>query len=351
VIKKSYILILTALLFISCGQTETPQKYIPGSERKREKYATPEPGTYLRPMAYTLLMGINKAFDEPESYKAPAKWIRNIFVIPQKRLVDTILRSMELSIPVRIYYPSKKSLGGNHPVTLFLHGGGFAYGSVEEYHIMVSKLAKITDQIIVSVDYRLAPEHPFPEGLNDCFAALCWLQDHAASIGADSTRICVMGDSAGGNLATVLTLLCRDNERPQPVSQVLIYPGVTFVDTHFPSREYFVGCKERSYVLTEDFLRSVKAMYMAGETNDRNPYISPSEARLTPDLAPALVITAECDPIRDDGCLYAEKLESSGVKVEHIQYSGMIHGFMSFHMIIREATEAMKYIRDYTNRK
>ncbi len=287
-IQKFHILILIALLVISCSQAETPQKYVPASDRKKEKYATPEPGTYLRPMAYTLLNGINKAFEEPESYKEPADWIKNMFAIHQKKVADTILQYDGQRIPVRIYYPTKKSLSGNQPVTLFLHGGGFAYGSVDEYHIMVSKLAKSQDRSFVSVDYRLAPEHPFPEGLNDCYAALCWLQDHGRTIGADTARICVMGDSAGGNLATVLTLLCRDQERPQPLYQVLIYPGVTFVDTSYPSREYFGRCKARSFVLTEEFMRSVKSMYMANETNDRHPYLSPLEAELTPDLAPAL---------------------------------------------------------------
>jgi acetyl esterase len=97
-------------------------------------------------------------------------------------------------------------------------------------------------------------------------------------------------------------------------------------------------------------MRTVKAQYMGGETDERNPYLSPLEAELTADLAPALVLTAECDPLRDEGCLYAEKLQAAGVDVDHIQYSGMIHGFMSFHMIFREATDAMKYIRDYTRR-
>lgn len=156
-----------------------------------------------------------------------------------------------------------------------------------------------------------------------------------------------MGDSAGGNISTVLTLLCRDNHLPQPNCQVLIYPGVTFAETSFPSRVYFGQAAQMNYVLSESFLRKVKSQYLGKETNDRHPYLSPLEASLTNDLPPALIITAECDPIRDGGRYYAEKLDSAGIAVEHFEYTGMFHGFMSFHMILGDALDAMKEIRDY----
>jgi len=254
------------------------------------------------------------------------------------------------SVPVRIYYPTRKSMKGNHPVTLYFHGGGFVLGSVEEYHMMVSKLARVTRQIVVSVEYRLAPDHPFPAGLDDCYAVYRWVRENAKIIGGDGRKICVMGDSAGGNIATVITLRCRDDQYPQPSSQVLLYPGVSFVDTIYPSRQYFGQSETMKYILDEAFLRRVKSQYMGDETNDRHPYLSPLEAELHPDLPPALVITAECDPIRDDGRLYAEKLKAAGIQVEHREYSGMIHGFMSFHMILADALDAMKGIRDYLNR-
>ena len=233
--KALHLILIVSIVFGGC-QAQRPEKYIPASERKREKYATPEPGTYLRPMAFTVLNEINRIREKSEPYKEPADWIRDMFVAHQKRIVDTVLHHHDLKIPVRIYYPTRKSLQGNHPVTLFLHGGGFILGSVDEYHIMVSKMARITNRIIVSVEYRLAPEYPFPAALNDCFAVLCWLQDQGIEIGTDTSKICVMGDSAGGNLATVLTLRCRDEGRPQPSCQVLIYPGVSFVETPYPSR-------------------------------------------------------------------------------------------------------------------
>jgi acetyl esterase len=299
-------------------------------------------------MAYVLLNEINRIQDDPESYQVPGDWIMQVLAGTQKRLLDTLLTQEHLRVPVRIYYPDRRSLKGDHPVTLFIHGGGFLYGSVEEYHIMVSKLARVTGRIFVSVEYRLAPEYPFPAALEDCYAVYSWLQENGRSIGADTTRIGVMGDSAGGNLATVITLLCRDRGKAQPHHQVLLYPGVSFLETPSPSREYFGKNPDKNYVLTEAFLRKVKSFYMGEMKDERHPYLSPLEARLGPELAPALIITAECDPLRDDGRAYADRLRESGVKVVYLEYSGMIHGFMSFHMILREAVDAMKYIRRYS---
>jgi acetyl esterase len=200
----------------------------------------------------------------------------------------------------------------------------------------------------MAVDYRLAPEHPFPAGLDDCYAVFCWLQEHARELGTDPGRISVMGDSAGGNLATVLTLRCRDEERTRPCCQVLVYPGVSFVDTTYPSFDYF--CRSDLYfLLTEPFMREAKDSYIPRGTDPSHPYISPLRATLDRELLPALVITAECDPIRNSGRMYAKRLEEAGVKVKHIEYSGMIHGFMSFHMIFTEAIDAMKSIWNFLN--
>lgn len=340
----SYLLI--CVFSIGSCQMEKPEKYVPASERNRIKYATPEPGTYLKPDAYQVLQVINRVMEEPESFEKPTEWVYRIFTPRMQKKVDTVFTYCERSIPVRIYYPTKKSLEGNQPLMLFIHGGGFSFGSVEEYDLMVGKLAKITGMIMVSVEYRLAPEHPFPAAVDDCYDVLCWLQENSAKIGGDKGSICVMGDSAGGNLATVLTLRCRDDHRPQPKCQVLIYPGVTFSDTMYASRVYF-GLSHMRFVLDEAFLMRVRSDYMGEMRDVRNPYLSPLEADLNADLPPALVITAECDPIRDGGRDYAKKLKAAGVDVEHIEYSGMIHGFLSFHVVIRDAKAAMKYIRDY----
>jgi len=345
--KRLIYTLLIALFTLASSYAEKPKKYVPRSDKKKEKYATPEPGTYLKPVAYSLLVKMNKAMEDPDSFKEPSDWLIKMFTAPQKKLLDTLLQCNGTAVPVRIYYPTKKSLGGNHPVTLFFHGGGFIKGSVEQYNIMVSKMARISGNIIVSVEYRLAPEHPFPVGIMDCFGVLQWFQNKGAELGADASRISVMGDSAGGNIATVLTLLCRDRHKSQPVCQILIYPGLSFGDTGCASMEYFGIDADRNYVLSESFLRKVKSQYMGNETNVRHPYLSPLEARLSNDLAPALIITAECDPLRDHGRSYAEALQQAGVEVEYLEYSGMIHAFMNFHMILGDALDAMKQVRGY----
>jgi acetyl esterase len=339
--------ILLILLFVACVCAQEPEKYIPRSDRKKEKYATPEPGTYLKPAAYSILKTINHIMEDSSKVKEPAPWLVNIITPPQKKLIDSLLIFNQQEVPVRIYFPTKESLIGKQPITLFFHGGGFVLGSVEQYHLMVSKLARVTGQIFVSVDYRLAPEHPFPAAINDCYAVLQWMRQNGSGLGADTSRISVMGDSAGGNLATVVTLMCRDRHTPQPCCQILLYPGVTFLETEYPSITYFLKNPDQPYVLSEPFLKSVRTAYRGSEADDRNPYISPLEATLSKDLPPALMITAECDPLRDSQRAYAEKLAAAGVKVKYLEYSGMIHGFMNFHMILRDAVDAMNKVRDY----
>ncbi len=334
-------------LLLGSSFTREPEKYIPRSTRKQEKLATPEPGTYLKPMALTLLNRMERVMEDSTKTKTPPPWMINMITPHQKKLLDTILVYNNLEVPVRVYYPTRESLQGNQPVILFFHGGGFVYGSVEQYHLMASKLARVCGQIVVSVEYRLAPEHPFPAALNDCYAALLWMQEYGSGLGADPGRITVMGDSAGGNLATTLTLICRDRNTPQPLLQVLLYPAVTFMEHDFPSMNYFLRESDRVYVLSESFVRRVRAAYKGDSGQDRDPYISPLEADLGNDLPPALIIAAECDPLRDSDKAYAEKLKMAGTEVSYIQYSGMIHGFMSFHMVFGDALDAMEEIREY----
>jgi len=339
--------ILLIFLFLIGGYAQVPEKYVPKSNRKKEKYATPEPGTYLKPAAYSILKTINHIMEDSSKVKEPAPWMVNIITPRQKKLLDTTFIVSDLHIPARIYYPTKKSLSGNQPVILFFHGGGFVFGSVEQYNLMVSKLARVTGQIVVSVDYSLAPEYPFPAAINDCYAAFQWIRQNGSGLGADTSRITLMGDSAGGNLATVVTLMCRDRHIPQPSCQVLLYPAVTFLDTKYPSMTYFLEEPAQPYILSESFLKSVRIAYEGKEGNDLDPYISPLEARLSSNLAPALIITAECDPLRDSQREYAKELEDAGVQVTYLEYSGMFHGFMSFHMVLGDAVDAMKKVRDY----
>jgi acetyl esterase len=338
--------ILLIILVLNSIRAGDPEKYVPRSKWKQEKYATAEPGTYLKPGANFILNRMSRALKD-STVKEPATWVRDMFTPPIREVKDTVLSFFDLQVPVRVYYPTRRSMDGKHPVCLFYHGGGFVFGSVELYHAMASKLAKVTGQIIVSVEYRLAPEYPFPAAVNDCYAVLQWMQHHGSKLGADTTRITVMGDSAGGNLATVMTLKCYDEQRPQPYRQVLLYPAVTFLDTEYPSMTFFLGDTCRSYVLSEAFLMRVKKDYKGELGSNLDRYISPLETELSQNLAPALIISAECDPLRDSERAYARKLEAAGVSVNYMEYSGMIHAFMSFHMVIGDARDAMKEVRDY----
>ena len=338
--------ILLIFLILGTVRADDPEKYVPKTKRKQEKLATPEPGAYLKPSANFILKRMNRILDDSTS-KKPAPWIVDSFTPPQKYVSDTTLSFNNVEVSVRVYYPSRKSMKGMQPVTIFYHGGGFVVGSVEEYHSMTSKLARVTGQIIVSVDYRLAPEHPYPAAVNDCYAVLQWMQHYGPTLGADTTRITVMGDSAGGNLATVMTLMCHDQKRPQPYRQVLLYPAVTLLDTSYPSMIYYMRDSDRRYVLSEAFCMRVRRDYLANEGEVTDRYISPLESKLSEDLAPALIIAAECDPLRDSDRAYAKKLEAAGVHVDYREYSGMIHAFMSFPMIIHDAVDAMKLVRDY----
>jgi acetyl esterase len=345
-VKTTGSILLILIFTVSCYSQE-PEKYVPKSDRKKEKYATPEPGTYLKPAAFSLLKTINHIMEDSSAAREPAPWLLRLITPNQKKIIDTVLHSGDLEIPARIYFPTKNSLNGDQPLILFFHGGGFINGSVEQYNLMAGKLARVTGQIFVSVEYRLAPEHPFPEGINDCYAAFQWIRRHGTDLGADTSKITLMGDSAGGNLATVVTLMCRDRNVSQPCCQVLLYPAVTFLETGYPSMDYFLKYPKKPYVLSESFLKEVRKAYKGNEGENSDPYISPLEASLTNDLAPALIITAECDPLRDSQRAYAKKLAAAGVKVKYLEYSGMIHGFMSFHVILGDAVDAMKKIRDY----
>jgi acetyl esterase len=316
------------------------------SFRKNDKYATPEPGTYLDPNAYRILMALDRVKGKDMDSDIPLRLI-NLVEPHMYKVIDTIVCYVEYDVPVRLYYPNRQTYEAPSPVILYVHGGGFIKGSVEAYDMAVKKLARKTNSIIVSVDYRLAPEHPFPAALNDSYAVLEWLYEHKKEIGGSEGRICVMGDSAGGNLATVLALKCRDEGKDYIACQVLYYPTTTFVETEYPSRLYFLRDSARSYLLSEDFVRRAKEDYLGGFGNEKHPYLSPLEANLDGELPPALIMTAECDPLRDEGRHYAELLHDMGHEVIYLEFEGMIHGFFNFYMFFEESRESMDLVKSF----
>jgi acetyl esterase len=306
-----------------------------------EKYSTPEPGTCLQPSSYRVLKFLQAFNVRLSSFNAGLK-ILNTAVRSVEYAFDTIACFDSADIPLRFYFPSESALEKPYPVVLFLHGGGFVSGTIEECHYIVCKLCRVMNIPIIAVEYRLAPKHPFPDALNDVYTSWNWLVAHAEDLGIDPERMYIMGSSAGANLATVMTLKCRDMGVFPPAAQVLFYPPTTFSETPYPSRIYFLNDNNRSYVLTESYLRQCKACYMGDWEDECHPYLSPQEAVLTSDLPPALIITAQCDPLRDEGRCYAGLLRNAGVEAVLSEYPGMIHGFMGMYPFFEEAEASMR---------
>lgn len=224
------------------------------------------------------------------------------------------------SIPVRIYTPRSEA---PLPVIVYYHGGGWMVGNLDAADVLCRRLANGVNGLVVSVDYCLAPEHKFPAATEDAYAALTWVAEHAAALGADPHRIAVGGDSSGGNLAAVASLMARDKGFPSVKFQLLFNPV-----THHSFDTDSYRDNAEGYGLTTNTMRWFWNRYLANEQDGQNPYASPLLAPDLSDLPPALVITAEYDPLRDDGEAYAERLKAVGVPVEAKRYSGMVHGFM-----------------------
>jgi acetyl esterase len=239
-------------------------------------------------------------------------------------------------ITVRAYSPGQP---GPHPVLVYYHGGGWVIGDLYTHDGLCRSLTNAARCAVVSVDYRLAPEFKYPVAAEDSYSALRWIVANAVRLGLDPRRVAVGGDSAGGNLATVGALMARERDGPTLVHQVLIYP-VTDHELETPSYvENATG-----YVLTREGMRWFWNHYLARESQGREPYASPLRASSLAGLPSALVITAEYDPLRDEGEAYAARLRDAGVPVTLTRYPGMIHGFVRMTRILDKAKTALDEI-------
>ncbi|WP_328403326.1 alpha/beta hydrolase [Nocardia sp. NBC_00403] len=224
-------------------------------------------------------------------------------------------------IPIRIYTPSGDA---PFPVLVFFHGGGFMLGNLDTHDGLSRSLANGAECIVVSVDYPLSPEHKFPAAPEACFAATKWVADNAASFGGDADRIAVGGDSAGGNLATVVAQMARDNGGPALTFQLLIYPDVDFRRTNFTIREYAGKYGNVSRDTQHWFMDN----YLNNEEEKLDPRVSPLLAPDLSGLPAALIVTAQADALRDEGEQYGHRLEAAGVPATVSRYTGMIHEFV-----------------------
>ena len=233
---------------------------------------------------------------------------------------------------VRIYTPAT---GGPFPALVWFHGGGWYVGSIEMADGNARRLAVGADCVVVSVDYRLAPENKFPAAAEDCYAATAWVAKNAGEINADPRRIAVGGDSSGGNLAAVIALMARDRGEPPLVFQLLVYP---VIQHKFDTKSYEENAV--SYRPTRESMIYLWKAYLSDVSDAANPYAAPMEAKDLSGLPPALVITAEYDPLRDEGKAYAERLTQAGVPTTYTCYQGTMHYFFKSPGLIDQGKEA-----------
>jgi acetyl esterase len=238
------------------------------------------------------------------------------------------------ALPIRLYAPARVTEPA--PVLVYFHGGGNVVGDLEMTDATCRALAREADCVVLNVDYRLAPEHPYPAALEDAYAAVLWVAEHAAEIGGDGTRIAVGGDSAGGTLSALVCRLSRDRGGPPIVFQALVYAAGD-VERDYPSmREYAEG-----YLISAETIRWFRAQYFGGRPPDGDDYAWPLRAPSLAGLPPALVITAGFDPLQDSGNAYGEALRAAGVPVRFLHYDGMVHGFFVYPHYFDRAREAI----------
>jgi len=263
--------------------------------------------------------------------------------IAVQRVEDRTLPGLAAGVPVRLYWPRETKPGESLPIVVNFHGGGWVIGDLDTHDRIARYYCTHADAIVLNVDYRLAPEHKFPAAVDDAYLAVCWAAEHAAELGGDSSRIAVAGDSAGGNLATVVCQMSKANRGPQIVFQALAYPATDMDLTKgYPSRasfgggEYFLSVREMEWFVAQ-YLSDVRKQVA-------DPRASPLMSDDLAGLPPALVVTAGFDPLQDEGRAYADALSAAGVAVEYRCFPSTIHAFLSFAPIIPAGEEGLSFV-------
>lgn len=258
---------------------------------------------------------------------------------------DQLIPGPNGDIPIRIYTPKEQD--ELYSSIVAYHGGGWAIGNIEEYDGVFRQLSNVTGCKVISVEYRLAPEHPFPMGIEDCYTALQWVFDNNEQLQIDKNRIAVAGDSAGGNLSAGVTLMAKDRKGPKIWKQVLIYPATDALRSIEDSPYGSIHENKNAPILTSSLTKSFWDFYLSNEEDANNPYCSPIKAEDLSNLPPAYIVTAELDPVRDEGELYGTLLQESDVPVRVKRLDGFTHGFIVFPL--PEVGEVMQEIADFLN--
>lgn len=297
-----------------------------------------------------LLLKMMKLTGEPELFEgtveeARARMERSARLmdyadVPGVTTEDTTVAGAEGTLRARVYRPSRSGRGG----LVWFHGGGFVLGSIDSHDGICRALAGRVGITVISVDYRLAPERPFPAGLEDAIAATRWVLANASSLGVDPAAIAIGGDSAGGNLSAVVAQALA-NEALRPAFQLLIYPATDATRSE-PSHSYF----KEGLILTRESVTWFLERWLPAKDRYRDPRASPLFAEHLEGLPPALVVTAGFDPLRDEGRRYAERLRAAGVDAELLEANGMVHGFINMGALVREADRVVNVIADRLRR-
>ncbi len=243
-------------------------------------------------------------------------------------------------IPLRIYTPSGN---GPFPLVVYFHGGGWVLFGLDSYDSICTHLCKEAHCIVVSVAYRLAPENKFPAAVDDCLSATEWVFKNAASLHGDPARVVVAGDSAGGNLAAVTALQLKDKNGPELAGQVMIYPAT---DYYWPEKRSYRELGD-DYILTRKEMIWFWSQYLADPADAVNPYVAPLKVSSCKGLPPALILVSAYDLLLDEGIAYGEKLRNDGVPVKISVYKDMMHGFLSYLGILKQAKTAIEEISSW----
>jgi acetyl esterase len=308
--------------------------------------------TQLDPQAQSLLEAMNAAgpapiftLPVPDARRARR---RQLVVDPPRlemvKVEDDLVPGPLGGIPLRWYRPSPKPQEpeGELPVTLFFHGGGWTVDDLDTHDHLCRRLASRSQAMVVSVAYRRGPEHPYPAAVEDAYAAAGWVAAVGRERGVDPTRLAVAGDSAGGNLATVVALLCRDRRGPAVRFQALAYP----VTDHWQAGRASYDQYAEGYTLSREFMQWAFQHYLPDGLDRADPYVFPLRAADLSGLPPALIVTAEFDPLRDEGRAYAQRLRAAGVAVEYLHLDDQMHGFLLQEATVDRARQAVDHFAD-----
>ena len=273
-----------------------------------------------------------------------------------RRKLDVKIYNEDYEVPVRLYFPNEQAMekginkGHSYAVLLFFHGGGWVTDSVENYDRVCSQMAQSTGQIVVSVEYRLAPEYPFPTGLMDCYTAAKALYTNRFILNTEPEKITIVGDSAGGNLAAAVSLMARDKGEFMPDRQILIYPAL---NNCYTEESPYRSVKENGedYLLTAVKMENYISLYQRSPEDRDNPYFSPLQEKNLKDLPDTLILTAEFDPLRDEGEEYARRLQEAGNNVELHSIPGALHGFFALGIKLFHVQESFDIMNKFLRRE